>query len=196
MLVVLTILSILSASLYVVFDQSMKSWKKAQSKLDIYQNTRVAFEQITRELEGAVIFYDPADDNFSMIGADANPDTLYFVTPVFTSDSGEYQLCRIGYSLTDSKLRRYMDRNVDGSGVTADLALNVTDLNFKYWEASTTDWATDALDSWHSESGGAQEGILPEAVKIEITVVEDPSMASPETRDFETVVYIANSQGQ
>jgi len=191
-LVVLAILSILSLTLYVVFDQSLKSWKKAESKLDIYQNARISFEQMTRELEGAVLYYDPANNNFSLIGLNANPDNISFVTPIYTNNGSEYELCKARYYVNNNNLLRELFRNVAGAGASATLALNVTDLQLKYWDSGASNW----IDTWHSENGGAQQGLLPKVVKVTITVYENPAMAGSEYKTFETNVYLANSQGQ
>lgn len=184
-LVSVLILSIIAGSLYVVFKVSMDAWRKSGEKLEIYQKARAILEQVSREVESAVLKGEP--DTYYLLGENgtgSNPDTLTFICSIPTNEDNQYDICRVRYYLSNSNLMRRIYRDLASSGSTATFAEGIVDLQLKYWDASTPNWA-GALDTWDSRTG-AQQGKLPRAIKIQITTVE-------ENKKFETVVYLPNS---
>ena len=202
MLAVLVILIILSGSLYIVFNQATRAWRKSEEKLDIYQNARAALQQMSREIQGAVLYQGDeaiylrgvdADDDWT---ADANPDIIYFVTPISTTDDDQYELCKIKYEVrtTDHILLRRIDRSVNEPDeghfeglIPQQVALNIMHLQFQYFNGAN--WQ----NTWDSRPDGAEEGFLPLAVMISVSVA-GTTIGDTEVRVFSTTIYLPNSR--
>ena len=194
-LVVVAITSILAVSLYVVFKSGMDAWSGSEGRLDVFQNARVALDQISRELPGAFVG-GGAKFNLTAGAAAGDPDTLEFVTE-FGDDIYE-----IKYELiTGSILQRKYSRNPDDYSVpnyedfanddtdVVELSPYVTDIQFSHWDTGIPDWS-DTATSW------SDENVLPKAIKVEITLRQNPKdkTADVKVRSFETVIYLPNSK--
>ncbi|MDD5679695.1 MAG: prepilin-type N-terminal cleavage/methylation domain-containing protein [Candidatus Omnitrophica bacterium] len=198
-MVALTILSILSLSVYTIFKSGIDAWSKSEERLEVYQDARVVLDQISRELVGA--FADGADAKLEGLDGGAAADTLTFVTNF--SDS----LYKIRYELitdavyTSKKAlqRGYIDYSVDTgvdytsavshlvTFVPATKEIAVSNIKFQYLPVMTAptglaDWA-GAVTTWTDTA-------LPEAVKIILTFQD----ATGRDRTFETIVYLPNSE--
>ena len=138
-------------------------------------------------------------------------DELYFIARLNPdSASANADICEVGYYLTDEDsdsvgdvVRKFyvtdgaLPANFDyefdspsGNGSGFELGLNVTNLDFRYYNGSS--WQ----DTWDSRrngfngavADGAEKGTLPEAVEITITVQDEKQVA--EARTFKSVVYL------
>lgn len=135
-LVVLGILGVLIGSLYVIFKSGLDSWKKAESRFEIFQNARAALEIMSREISGAIInppantIYFYATNSPSGFRTDSAGPEVYFVAPINQGDETRSDLCEIGYWLKDGKkvnpniLKRYY--------VTDDRESLLSELDFDY----------------------------------------------------------------
>lgn len=188
-LVVVAILSILTVSLYVVFKSGLDSWWRAETKLKIYQNVRVALGQMSRELalaiEGTVSFKGVTNSvSFIAIIEGSLREITYGL-------SGSTSTLQAIYVKSDDPNFDYDFSTPDPAVATNwdDLAYNISGLEFKYWrEGSTTAWDVDAEDNWTDDwlATGNPRDDLPRAVRITLT-------DSEESRNFETVIYLPNS---
>ncbi len=227
-LFVILILSVLVGSLYVVFKSGMESWKKSESKLEIYQNGRIIVEQIQRELSqaflipGNVSIYFLGNVSGSVIKPNSTGDEVFFLAPTNSDATAPNPNCEMGFWMDNQRtLRRFYvtssSANYDFNYSTPntllnsnELAFNVTGLEFYYWDGDPTNgtqnWnvynagsnprgARRTWDSRSTSSVATQIGKLPRAVKVRITLSENVSL-EPETRVFESVVYLPNSEGQ
>lgn len=184
-LVGLTILSVIALSFYTAFNAGLESWNKARTKIEIYQNARVALMQMCCELISAV----PIEDvrSFKGVSPDTGSDSVSFIT------LGQDTVYEISYTVNNDVLERTFDEDADYDFDTNDgsyeLAYNIEDIELKFWEGGvTTSWA-DARDNWTDDwsNTGVGRFDLPKAVKIKLT-------DSEEGREFETVVYLPNSE--
>ena len=168
----------------------------------------------------------PEGDSFR-IKPDTAGAELYFVAAIGSSGDDKSELCEVGYWLYggDDVLKRFYvidDRKTDGGTTNLhfdcdgpppapetifhtpsgknnsnDLALNITRLQFLYWDDVTTTWDTDPplgetgpLTAWDSRTGD-QEGLLPLAVKVIFDATDEKGK---ETNTFSTVVWLPNAQ--
>lgn len=202
-LVVVTILSVLALSVYTVFKSGLDVWSRSEARLDIYQNGRVALDQISRELVGA----------FSVTGASVfqgtdgsgtSSDVLIFLTNFGDSiyrvkyelDAGSNILRRyyIDYAVTFGA--SYTD-DPETSGTPIDFVsptknAMVSNIQFQYLPAmplptGMNDWIGFSMDSW---PGGEPADSLPKTVKIILTLKD----ANDKDYVFETIVYLPNSE--
>ena len=188
-LVVVGILAVLALCLKTAFLAGLTSWNKAMTKSDIYQNMRVAVDQISQDLSSAAEIQ--GSPSFQGRDGGKGADSLSFLT---LSNSTIYE---VTYGLNGEVLERSYDEDSDFDFTTVDsvhkLASFISDVQFKYWQSGTTDWdggggGVEAEDNWTDDwtSTGGPRQDLPLAVRITIT-------DSIEGRKFETVVYLPNS---
>ncbi|MBU4376859.1 MAG: type II secretion system GspH family protein [Candidatus Omnitrophica bacterium] len=210
-LMAVMILSVLALSLYTVFKSGIDAWTKSESRLEIYQNARAVLDQISRELAGA--FVDGADAK--LVGAPGVvADELVFVTDFADSIYKiKYYLMTDAADTTKTNLMRayidYSDSDHAGEGydsinyeppvefVKYTKSAMVDDIQFTYLPQITKadvpvflgDWSDAARveDIWSDDD-------LPEAVKIVITMKAAPYDPNGATYDFETIVYLPNSE--
>lgn len=230
LLVAMAILSVIVVAIYTTFRGGTDSWTRGRAMSDVTQNARVVLESISREISSVIISpytdLNNATDDQDLVFVGQNSgdsDSLDFTAMLRSPDSSDkyaFGLLEIGYGhdSADDKIERRIDTkaiwNSAGTadddplagGSTNDLAYNVTELNFEYWDpASTTAWdnGTTSKLEWDTRlvgEGGLTAGTydddkLPSAVKITITVVDDPDPAKTTiTKEFSTVVYLPGSE--
>lgn len=190
LLVVMAVSTILFISLYTVFKSGADAWSKAKARLEIYQNARVVLDQLSRELPGA--FVDATNATFTGVNGTDDDDTVEFVTRLGDS------IYKLKYQLdpdTNKKilLRKYIKdppdyTNTDYENVLnepdgieegiVDFGFNINKINFRYYKTSISDWTIDG--TWSDTT------TLPEAVKIELELVDSEGKTYP----FETKVWI------
>lgn len=199
-LIVVSIIGMVSASLSVAFRSGVLAWSKASSRLELYQNVRVALDQISRDLVGAIEI-EGSSTLAGTAGAGTAPDSLKF----FTMSGGN--IYELEYTVVDTDTdtvpdtmkRRYVENPSDydfgtadaGASGTEDVAYGISNLQLKYWNGDgaspTTGWDTNALDDWTANG-------LPRALRITVTATYKNQMTgADETRPFETVVYLPDS---
>lgn len=187
-LVAAAILSVIATTLYYAFKRGLDVWRCAEEKLDVYQNARVAIEQMSRELasaiavEGEIAFYGtPSNMAFIAIIGDELKEVTYNVGANYISAS--YSDCDFNFSTAHSQRSGDLASGVGGGG-------------FLYWGPGTTSWESasgevEAEEYWTSDGtpAGAPSEDLPKAVKIAFSLVYMNG-----TESFDTVVYLRNSE--
>ena len=140
-------------------------------------------------------------------------DELYFVAasnPSINNPNAIFDLCKVGYwlngkgtaNVSDDELERIYVPQTSAPGnftfgagdstSSSRLSQYVTQLNFRYYDPTTSAWS----NTWDSGIGGAQAGRLPRSVEVTITVREpypiNPN--NPKIQQFVTNIYIPGSQ--
>jgi hypothetical protein len=216
MLVALVITALIVSSVYVAFNAGTKSWQVGDTMMQRYQNARGALDMMSREITCALINDWDNQYRLDFYGAnvttppattwrtDSVGDELYFIARLEPS-SANADLCEIGYYLTnDNVLQRFyvtdnaLPANFDyqfdspsGNNYLYEFSLNVTGLNFRYYDGTNWQDTWDSrIDGFNGKTGGDgdERGTLPEAVEIIITVQDDKHIAA--ARTFRTVVYL------
>jgi prepilin-type N-terminal cleavage/methylation domain-containing protein len=214
-LVAMTIMAILGAALFTMFNQSSATWQRAEARTAQFTAAREVLGMMAAELRQARVephaggafgahFYGlaPGDNAFNRTNEDPNSGQIYFVAPTETLDQGAGQdVCVIGYWVqnTGTLMRYCLSDNESGWDTfdpsanvnSQDLGLDVRSLTFKFWGPSDSDWTTGgtARETWSSETGPAgQSDALPRAVQIKL-VVADPK-GKERDRTFWTVVRL------
>ncbi|MCM8812442.1 MAG: prepilin-type N-terminal cleavage/methylation domain-containing protein [Candidatus Omnitrophica bacterium] len=135
LLVAMAILALLCAILNMVFSVTLKGWRRANNMLIGAQISRFVMEQMSREIQSAMVQEPHAQ--FYMLGLNAPgaassrtnsiADELYFIAPLNPGDDNRSDLCEVGYWLhgkgtadpADDELRRFYftdDRKVHAGG--------------------------------------------------------------------------------
>lgn len=173
LLVVLALLSIVSLSLFTIFRTATESYSKGDARTQAYQNARAALEQISREIQGALInsnaivpgtgadspsFYgfSEGSTNYS---ANSGGAEIFFITSL--KGAGDMDICEVGYWLDTNDwtlMRHYevtdktnlppLDFSIGTNYCSAELALHIVDLDFSYMYWDGASWAeTNEWDS-------------------------------------------------
>lgn len=193
-LVAVAILAIAVAAIYTSFKGGLTSWTKGTERMERYQIARVALDMISREISAAIIYTN--NEFFYGISNYVN-----FVAPVREADDVS-DLCTIRYYLSNYNGGLYLYRRRQASvdddietigGDAYPLAGPVisTGLVLEYYDGVDAEWQTD----WDSQTGGSEQGRLPEAVKITIATWRETTIPY-KTQVFSTVVFIPASRGQ
>jgi len=191
-LVATTILVIAMASIYVSFQGGVTAWAKGTARMEVYLNARAALDMMSREISSAMVNDWPVAtgrrmDFLGLSGSGTN-DQLFFMNPSPTGD-----LYKIEYWRNGSDLMRYYKVSTSVTFppptiANSDILIpDVTKLGFQYYKDSTS----SPQNTWDSQVGAAEEGTLPEAVKITITVQDNQHR---QTKQFSTIVYLPTSR--
>ncbi|MCK5654771.1 MAG: prepilin-type N-terminal cleavage/methylation domain-containing protein [Candidatus Aureabacteria bacterium] len=200
LIIAVLIAALVVSAVYGSFQAGLNSWKNAQFKIELYQNARVALEQMSKEIRGG--FISDKNSYYKFIGKDAayrdrDADVLDFIS----TSSGLDGLCEIGYFINDdldsdvSNLERRCDSTPDDEflegGTTDLLAMFVVGLNFKYFDGEEwkDSWVVDENDE--DESWEAEDRCLPKAIEITLSIQNPEVQQKPLI--FSTMVSIPTS---
>jgi prepilin-type N-terminal cleavage/methylation domain-containing protein len=205
LLVVVAVLSILGVSLYTVFNSGVDAWDAAVERLEIYQNTRFVLDRMTRELsgafvdEGAIVTLSgavPASATAPIFWSDRNIVAGHAVQEVLlaivTADCIYKIKYQTGWNAEEEifVLQRYYVENPNNfgfSGISGEAwkfsgTLLVDNFYMEFYDGNT--------EAWRQEWLAMKCKILPQAVKIILTMQDDDGNTYP----FETIVYLPNSE--
>ncbi len=200
LIIAVLIATLVVSAVYGSFQAGLNSWKNAQFKIELYQNARVAMEQMSKEIRGG--FLSEKSSYYKFIGKDAayrdgDADVLDFIS----TSSGLNGLCEIGYFIDDdsdtsvSNLKRRRDSTPDDEflegGTVGLLAMFVVGLDFKYFDGEEwqDSWVVD--EKGEDESSEAEDKCLPKAVEITLSIQNPEVQQKPLI--FSTVVSIPTS---
>jgi|GEM_PF-2424376 len=182
LLISIFLLAVIITSLYLIFWKGYYAWMKGSARVQIYQSTRVCLDTISREVKSSFI----SRSNPNLVFKGDEHRLLFTSTFNEVSESGEYDLCEIEYSLTHLKLQRriktFLDSKPGKGGCTATLGFPINDLDFSYYNGKNWQKNWDSTMGTHNCSDDA----LPRAVKITLS-----SRAKGETPlTLSTIVYL------
>ena len=186
LLVAMAILVTVSASTALIFRGISRAWRTGTIRTERYQQARLLFDLFGRELASSV-----ANPRYPMVGVDAADggrlhegsvrDELFFVGTL----PGRTGFVERGYWMTaQGELMCHDEEPADGAVATGTSELcgrEVSELTLSYFDGSA--W----LNRWDARPQAPQEGRLPKAIHIALTVGTE----RPER--FETVIYVPTS---
>ena len=183
----MAVLVTVTMSTTLIFRSVTQAWRSGQLKTERYQQARLLFDLFTRELSSCV-----ASTRYPFIGTDGGQDApikagsaqdeVFFVGAL----PGRTGLVERGYWVDgNDRLMCHDDEPADGdyaaTGTDELCGVDVSGVESLFFDGMV--W----LDSWDSRKGGAQEGRLPKAVHLTVTI------GKPVGEPFETVIYIPAS---
>lgn len=194
MLIAMALLGIVVASSVTVFRGVAQSWQRGEVRSQRYQNARAIVDVVGRELASAL---SPASRGW-LVGLAAND------TPLKSGAVGPSLFCvtlipglapaetaEVGYWLraSDHMLMRHLQAIPDGDPRTADqdepLGTHVSAWSLAYFDG--TAWQ----DRWDSREGAPQQGRLPKAVRVGVTVQD---AGGRDGEHFDTTITVPSSQ--
>lgn len=165
----------------IIFKQASSAFSESDARNEVYQNVRMAFDIIKRDISGATLntnyelfkaFNNVSAASYSTIGAKEGSDifTLLSGTPnlddkpialityYLKTDNVLYKLEKTGTSTLNTSIAGF-DPDTETSYL--ELGLNVSTLQLRYLDTNGT-WG----DTWDSTT----KKYLPDAVEVEMTV--------------------------
>jgi len=202
LVVAIAIFAIISTFVYGAYTGTVATEERAQKKIELYQRARLVLNRISDELEqvaaprdkgGVHVFSYFNGTNDEINGM--NADELNFVSRVnnsYSKESGKPSISRIRYRLEVASgekkdyyvLTRREDpvffREDEDQEKVEEFLDNCEGINFEYY--SDEGW----LNEWDDQINSAQQGRLPKAVRITLTLKDDEG----KNRDFSTTVFL------
>ncbi len=186
LLVALAILVTVGSSTVLIFRGVTRAWQAGELGTERYQQARLLFDLLGRELSSAV-----ASPRYPLVGLsgaggehlreDSVSDELFFAGRL----SGRTGIVERGYWVTaEGRLFCHDDVSGDGDYATGERELcgrDVGELDMAYFDGAA--WR----DGWDARDGAPEAGALPKAVRIVMTI----GRRAPER--FETIVSIPTS---
>ncbi len=190
------ILTIIISVVYACFRGALSAHKRTEAKIELYQNARIALEQISMDVRST--FADSQFIGFDRTSGDNDTDVLDFVTVKGGFSEGDsvdyYDLYEVGYFIDSDastleeglqrRVQKIPDNDVQTGGIVSELAPMVKSLDLKYKDKSQ--WkSTWGIDESRKIPLG-EIGNLPLAVEVSLTVGD----ASENTLTFSTVIPV------
>ena len=186
LLIAMTILVIVTASTMLVFRGVTKAWRSGELKTERYQQARLIFDLFSRELSSCV-----ANPRYPFIGQPTGASPLktgstqaaiFFVGAL----PGRGGLVERGYWVTaDGTLMCHDEEPADGDYATGTdelCGVDVGELVAAYFDGA--DWQA----AWDGRSGAAQDGLVPRAIRLTLSV------GRPNPERFETIIHVPTSE--
>ncbi|NOY79554.1 MAG: hypothetical protein GXP31_00985 [Kiritimatiellaeota bacterium] len=106
-LAAMAVLTVLMAMVFTFFASAQKAWSITDTNTRIYENARVVFDLISRDLQCALASKESGREIpfYQAFGTDFDPNNwnkrlaLYFVTVAPPTTTAQTQICEVGYQL-------------------------------------------------------------------------------------------------
>ena len=202
LLVSLLIMGIIIVSVHTAFDCGKQSWQVGEALVQRYQNARGALDMMAREISAMCLTISSIYETGLIYDGTSGNKSFRFAASIYGND-GDWDLCKIAYrydggnEIERSFLTDFTKLTLPPSSWQP-LVLNLyrenpsdpDPLEFRWWNSSSSQFEAGP---WNSTIiGGSNEGQIPEAIEISITVRDDKKYADPRT--FKTIVYIPRSE--
>lgn len=182
-LLALFITAILVATLSIVFNTGLRSYRQGKDLLEITRKGQIVLGQMTKELVGAMV-------QQGYVPFKGNPNSVFFMAPV--ENSSKLDLCEIGYLVENEELKRHiLTYGKDGFEYP-----NSVDYNEVYGQAFCDKVKEFKLQyrgvtsGWGSSWTNQYE--LPAMVEVSITI--QGKYGNPlQKKAFTTWIYLPNS---
>lgn len=195
----LVILATMSMIMYAALDGSLESQKRVEKRDRLYQSVRMGFAKMSGDLSQAFAVKKPKEgesDDY-VTGMKGGEEKINFSTMShyhYIADNKDTDHVTVGYYLERGEgglyhlLRRESQRlstQLDEGGQAFVLVPNIKKLRFSYFDSNKRDW----VNEWDSSSSYLL-GRLPQAVKIEMTVMEPPEDGDEGKKENEFVTTV------
>lgn len=170
LIIAFTILGLIMLIIGGSLNMGVKAWEKGEQIADDSQRIRILYERLSSEIR-SIYPYQIMKEGEKKIAFEGKPDSLGFVTSqVDINWIGGFKW--VSYSVNDGNLivteKIVPDKKLDESkGIETILEAGVSYLKFDYFEKNKDNWET----SWDAK----EKGILPDVVRVSITLKPDSS---------------------
>jgi prepilin-type N-terminal cleavage/methylation domain-containing protein len=219
-LVAMTIMAILGAALFTMFNESSRTWQRAEARTSQFTAAREMLGMMAMELRQAVVnphaggtfgahFYGlaPGSNDFNRPSTDSNSGQIYFVAPTETrSESAQQDVCVIGYWVrydtsapnndTTPVLMRYClsDDESGWSSFAPNSSIDSQDLGLDVRSLTFKFWGPGDSDWKGAGNTWSSETAGPQQNTlpraVQITLVVQDPMGTERDRTFTTVVRL------
>lgn len=188
-LVAVTIFAIIGVGLYSALATGIITWRKGEVGSTIYQEARLALGRISVELRNSIRYND---EKFNVF--EGGVDSIKFATVLNTADPGEedkeFEVCEVSYYLDESPTSKikslfrrvetipesFEETRRDGEEVAS--FVEAIKFSYIYRQGEGPPYEYEWKDEWVQPEGEEEEeedGKIPRAVKIELTLKDESS---------------------
>ncbi len=197
LIIVMALMAILWGVAYTMFYQSKRVFSLSNNKLEMYQYARIAMDEISRDLKGAIL-KDNVDyfRSFTTGPADAKSNNSVLTFLSLTPNGSSTPVTLITYYLknTDELMRAEYN---DTSYIYGTISSSIDPSQFTYYKlTANTDYfnlayiySSGSTPTWDSTSG-TTIGRLPDAVSVTLQIYGTGTGNNLETGTFTTQIMI------
>ena len=138
LLIALSIFAVIAVTMYSTFFAGISVWKRSGDNSGIYQDIRVSFDDIARDLKNMIYFTKDEESAYAFVGM---PQKVIFMTlDEYATESMEAgkEVVKVSYSFDDAKGELIKERSDISAGFDIEKAVketllkNVEDFKFEY----------------------------------------------------------------
>jgi len=162
--IAISLASVIILGTAAIFKQVSTAFSQSDSRNEVYQNVRAAFDIIKRDISGAAL-----NTNFELFKGE--PNTLTFLSS--TSNNNGQPIALIKYFLdgntliksenTDAEFLNASISDIDVATATGSLGFNVSALQFNYFDKA-------AVVKWKNTWDSTVKKYLPDAIEVKMTI--------------------------
>ena len=199
LLIVIALMAILWGVAYTMFYQSKKVFSLSNNKLEMYQYARIAMDEISRDLKGAILkdnvdYFRSFTEGQGPADAKSNNSVLTFLSLTPNGSSTPVTLITYYLKNTDELMRAEYN---DTSYIYGTIPSSIDPAQFTYYKlTANTDYfnlayitGSTTTTAWDSTSG-TTTGRLPDAVTVTLQIYGTGTGNTLETGTFTTQIMI------
>jgi len=188
LLISTAILCVITLSLYSAFATGILSYNRIDSAFNTFQEARIIFNRMELDLKNTFI-YSEINPGLQFKGTGKNL-SFFSVIDTYEKDKIFRNICRVEYSLSSNSLKRACQYGLGALVKTPapqgeEISENVKDISFAYGlPTGKAENPIEWRDSWNDKNADLQPGLLPEAVKIKLTLMEKDNQNNSKGIEF------------
>ncbi|MBN2097661.1 MAG: prepilin-type N-terminal cleavage/methylation domain-containing protein [Candidatus Omnitrophica bacterium] len=169
-----SIFAVLAVAVYSAFSTGISAWRSAQQAQNLLQDLRLSLDQISRDLENAVLYYPEEEGKINFVG-EPNSISFYSLVDNFRSQLVYPELKKITYSLDGEVLKRWEQSLAQALQETQEedsfdqMLTQVAGLEFfyRYGQEDELNWQ----QSWNAQQS------IPQGAQIKLTLTGEEGLA-------------------
>jgi type II secretion system protein J len=165
LIVAVSIFAVVSVAVYSTFAMGLSVWRRARNAQALYQNIRLALDEMARDLQNAVAYFDPGQPTAINFEGEKDRISFYSLVDGYQTTPPYPQLRKVSYTLGDSGSLQRLEQVHQGADIAQEseaIASQVANLSFFYCYEDTAGSGYEWKQAWELK----QE--IPESVKIEL----------------------------
>jgi len=199
LLIVIALMAILWGVAYTMFYQSKKVFSLSNNKLEMYQYARIAMDEISRDLKGAILkdnvdYFRSFTEGQGPADAKSNNSVLTFLSLTPNGSSTPVTLITYYLKNTDELMRAEYN---DTSYIYGTISSSIDPSQFTYYKLTANTnyfnlayiYSSGSTTTWNSTSG-TTTGRLPDAVTVTLQIYGTGTGNTLETGTFTTQIMI------
>lgn len=165
LIVAVSIFAVISVAVYSTFAMGLSIWRRTQKAQVMYQNIRLALDEMARDLQNAVVYFDSSQTTAINFEGEKDRISFYSLVDGYQTTPPYPQLRKISYTLGDSGNLQRLEQVHQGADIapeTEEIASQVANLSFFYSYEDNGALGYEWRRDWEPNER------IPESVRIEL----------------------------